>query len=273
MSESASDPAFSSEVADVYDALLVPMLFEPYAEAAAKRLANIEDGSIREVAAGTGVVTRAMARIVPSTVEITATDLSPSMIERASGIGTARSITWEPADVMALPYGDQSFDAVVCQFGVMFFRPKPAAFAEVVRVLRPGGRFEFSVWDGLEDNEFADVVAASLAALFPDDPIMFVERVPHGYHDADTIRADLRAGGFAADPTIEHLALTSRAATSADVAMAFCLGTPIRGELERRRAGCLPEAVRVATAALDERFGPTALAGRMSAALVSVSSP
>lgn len=273
MSDATPTPEFSVDVAEVYDELLVPMLFEPYAEVVAERLGGMERGALLEVAAGTGVVTRALARTLPGTVEITATDLSPGMLERAATIGTARPVEWKAADAMSLPFPDAAFDAVVCQFGVMFFTPKAAAFAEVVRVLRPGGRFEFSVWDGMADNEFADVVVRSLESIFPGDPITFVERVPHGYHDADSIRTDLRAGGFTAEPSIERVSLTSRAATAADVATAYCFGTPMRGELESRRLGCIPESTRIATAAIESAFGATGLEARMSATLVSVTSP
>ncbi len=273
MSDAAPTPEFSVDVAKVYDELLVPMLFEPYANAVADRLADLERGALLEVAAGTGVVTRALARTLPGTVEITATDLSPGMLERAAAIGTARPVEWKAADAMSLPFPDAAFDAVVCQFGVMFFTPKGAAFGEVVRVLRPGGLFEFSVWDAMADNEFADVVVRSLVSMFPDDPITFVERIPHGYHDADTIRTDLRAGGFTAEPSIERVPLTSRAATAVDVATAYCFGTPMRGELERRQPGCVPEATRIATAAVEAAFGTTGLESCMSATLVSVTSP
>lgn len=266
-------PVFSAAVAEMYDELLVPMLFEPYAASLCNCLADLTDGSVLEIAAGTGAVTRVMANRLPVTVEITATDLSPDMVARAARVGTARPVTWDTADVMELPFADASFDAVVCQFGVMFFDPKVAAFTEVRRVLRPGGTFAFLVWDGMDDNEFADVVVRSLGEMFPDEPLNFVERIPHGYHDPETIRADLGAAGFTAEPTLERIVLTSRAGSAADVATAYCLGTPMRGELEQRRAGCTADAVTRSTAAVEERFGATGLEGRMSAQLVWVTSP
>ena len=106
-------------------------------------------------------------------------------------------ITWKQADALALPFGDQSFDAVACQFGAMFFPDRVAGYKEARRVLKPGGHFIFNVWDRISENDFADVVTQALAEIFPDDPPRFMARTPHGYHDVDQIRADLKAAGFA----------------------------------------------------------------------------
>ena len=117
---------------------------------------------------------------------------------------------------MQLPFADGTFDAVVCQFGVMFFPDKSKAFSEARRVLRPGGVFIFNVWDRIEENEFADTVTTALASLFPEDPPRFLARTPHGYHDRRTIERDLASGGFTASPQIDTVAARSRAASAAD---------------------------------------------------------
>jgi len=112
---------------------------------------------------------------------------------------------------MRLPFPDASFDAVVCQFGVMFFPDKAAAYAEALRVLMPGGTFLFSTWDRIEENEFADVVTTALEAIFPADPPRFLARTPHGYHDVQAVRRDLAAGGFPGGVRIETVTARSRA--------------------------------------------------------------
>ena len=153
-------PPFSGSIPEVYDRYLVPMIFESYAEDIVARLGDSVGSveSVLEIAAGTGVVTRVMAaRLSPSTA-ITATDLNPDMIERGMAVGTGRPVTWQQADGMELPFDDESFDAVVCQFGAMFFADQRRAFSEVWRVLRPGGRFLFSVWDRIEANDFSLIV-------------------------------------------------------------------------------------------------------------------
>src|SRR6185503_7272248 len=105
-------------------------------------------------------------------------------------------VAFQPADAQHLPFDDSSFDALVCQFGVMFFPDRVAAFAEARRVLKPGGRFLFNVWDRLDRNPVSAAAAGAVAALFPDDPPDFFDRIPFGFHDKAPIEADLRAAGF-----------------------------------------------------------------------------
>jgi ubiquinone/menaquinone biosynthesis C-methylase UbiE len=143
------DKNFSGAIPELYEAYLVPLIFEPYAADLATRLAARSPSRVLEVAAGTGVVTRALTRTLPASTSIVATDLNQAMLDRARAVGTAYPVEWRTADALALPFPDRSFDAVVCQFGVMFFPDKPRAYAEARRVLRPGGAFVFNVWDSL----------------------------------------------------------------------------------------------------------------------------
>ncbi len=177
-------------------------------------------------------------------------------------------IEWRHADALALPFEDQSFDAVACQFGVMFFPDKIQGYKEARRVLRPDGYFFFNVWDQISENEFADVVTSALAALFPHDPPRFMARTPHGYHDVEQIRADLNAAGFM-DVSIDAVGETSKAASSRDVAIAYCQGTPLRNEIEARDASRLEEATNLSADALARRFGSGAVEGRIRAFVIT----
>jgi SAM-dependent methyltransferase len=259
------ESVLSSSVFDVYDELLVPLTFQAYADDMAHRLKDTRAGSILEVAAGTGAVTRALADALPHEVTITATDVVPGMVDRARRAGTTRPVTWEQADATALPYESESFDVVVCQFGAMFFEPKRDAFAEMRRVLRPGGQLLCSVWDGLEHNDFAAGVNDALQAHFLDEPPRFLERKPYAYHDRDEITADLRAAGFDEHPAIERVEHVSRSGEPIDVAAAFIGGTPLRDQIEARGPDLLAGAIAATAAVLTERFGPADLQGRMSA--------
>ena len=270
MSGPALDKVFAGSIPTFYDEVLVPLIFAPYASDLARRVAARAPRDVLEIAAGTGVVTRAMRALLPASTTLVATDLNPGMLDTAAKVGTPGPVKWQQADAMALPFDDASFDVVVCQFGVMFFPDKAKAFAETRRVLRPGGAFLFNAWDRIEDNEFADVVTAALAALFPDDPPRFLARTPHGYHDRAAIERDLRAGGFAAPARIETIAARSAAASPRVPALAYCEGTPLRSEIVARDASRLAEAIDLATAAVAKRFGSGAVDGRIQAHVVAV---
>ena len=264
-----SDKVFSGSIARLYESHLVPLIFQPYADDLARRIAALGAKDVLEIAAGTGVVTRALAAL-PGDLAIVATDLNPAMLDEAARIGTARPVRWQAADAMALPFEDASFDVVACQFGAMFFPDKAKAFAEARRVLRPGGTFVFNVWDRIEANDFADTVTAALAPLFPDDPPRFLARTPHGHHDVEVLARALAAGGFTATPTIDTVAARSRAATARIPAVAYCQGTPLRSEIEARGPGRLDEATEAATAAIERRFGPGPVDGRIQAHVIAV---
>jgi len=158
------DTAFSGSIASIYDDYLGPLIFEPYAQDLANRLSALRAERVLETAAGTGIVTHALLRVLSGGASVVATDLNQPMLDRAAERVASSRVSWQKADAQSLPFPDGAFDAVVCQFGVMFFPDKQKAFREARRVLRPGGRFIFNVWDGIEHNEFADLVNAAVAA-------------------------------------------------------------------------------------------------------------
>jgi ubiquinone/menaquinone biosynthesis C-methylase UbiE len=203
------------------------LIFEPYACDLAKRVADTAPKDVLETAAGTGVLTRAMAARLPATVLIVAT-----------------------------------------QFGTMFFPDKVAGYKEARRILRSGGHFIFNVWDRISENEFADVVTQALAVIFPNDPPRFMARTPHGYHDVEQIREQLRAADFA-EIAIDAVSEKSKAPSPRDAAVGFCEGTPLRNEIEARDASGLEHATAQATAALARRFGNGPIEGRIRAFVIS----
>jgi ubiquinone/menaquinone biosynthesis C-methylase UbiE len=259
------DTGFSGAIPQLYERLFVPMIFADYARDLAARVARAGSRHVLETAAGTGAVTRALAAALPADARIVATDLNQPMLDYGAAASPEDTrITRQQADALALPFADRSFDAVVCQFGAMFFPDKAKGYAEARRVLAPGGCFWLSVWDRLETSEFATVVDATVAALFPDDPPHFMARTPHGYHELERIRRDLQTAGFTSI-AIETLGLTSRSASARDAALAFCQGTPLRNEIEARDPARLAEVTDRAAEALAARFGAGAIEGRMSA--------
>jgi ubiquinone/menaquinone biosynthesis C-methylase UbiE len=232
-------------------------------------VARTSPRQVLETAAGTGVLTRALASRLPAEARLVATDLSRPMLEFAK----ARQppdyrIEWSEADALVLPFADNVFDAVTCQFGVMFFRDKLRAYKEVRRVLKPGGLFLFNVWDQISENELADVVTQSLAVLYPNDPPRFLSRIPHGYYNVRRIRSELSAAGFA-DISVNYLDKTSNASSPLDPAIAYCQGTPLRNQIEARDAAGVERATIRVAEAVAHRFGNHAGVSRIRALVVT----
>jgi SAM-dependent methyltransferase len=259
---------FTGTVAELYEKYMVPLMFEPYAVDLTARVARANPKRVLELAAGTGVVTRQLASTLSA--DIVASDLNPSMLEQARRLGTSRPVEWRQVDAMQLPFDAASFDAVVCQFGVMFFPDKPHAYAQSRRVLKPGGLFAFNSWGSIPSNEFAHAVNDALATVFPDDPPGFMARTPHGYHRAADIAHHLSAAGFTSTPSIETVVFKSRAESARVAAVAYCQGTPMRGEIEARDPNGLAQATQAAEAELTRRFGTGPIEGRIEALVVTV---
>ncbi len=263
-----SDKVFAGSIPENYDRHMVPLIFEPYAADLARRAASLTPGAVPETAAGTGVVTRALApRLSPGARYVVTVLNQPMLDHGASRQGPDSRIAWRQADALALPFEDAAFDLVCCQFGAMFFPDRARAYGEARRVLRAGGHFLFSVWDRIEENVFADDVTNALARIFPDNPPRFLARTPHGYHDTDLIRRELGEAGFSR-VAIETKAEQSRAASARVPAVAYCQGTLLRNEIEARAPGKLEAATDYAEAAIAERHGTGEVAARIQAHVV-----
>ena len=259
-----TDTVFAGSIPALYDKYLGPLIFQPYADDLAKRLSSLSTGRVLETAAGSGIVTRALLRSLPASVSVVATDLNQPMLDHAAAQTSFSNVSWQKVDAQVLPFPDRTFDAVVCQFGVMFFPDKQKAYREARRVLKAGGRFIFNAWDRIEDNEFADVVTTALTEIFPGDPPLFLARTPHGYHDKEVILDDLRSAGFA-DITVDTVTRRSVAASCRDPAIGYCQGTPLRNEIEARDASRLAEATEAATRRISEKFGKGPVDGKIQA--------
>ena len=260
---SDSKPSFGGSVPENYDRYLVPLIFEVYADDLASRLNVAEGGAVLETAAGTGVVTRKLRARLPASVALMATDLNDAMLDVArASLGDAGGVEIRIADATDLPFPDAAFNAVVCQFGVMFFPDKQRGYAEAARVLKPGGAFLFNVWDSLAHNALVRVTHECVAALCPDDPPPFLA-LPFGYHDVEEITRGLRAAGF---DDIEKAVLSrqSRAESAADVARGFAAGSPLLAELEARDMAGEQSVSAIETALIDS-FGTGPITAPMQA--------
>jgi SAM-dependent methyltransferase len=260
---------FTDSIADLYDAILGPFMFEPFARETAGRLASTS-GDVLEIAAGTGILTRELDRVLGPGARITATDLNPPMLAVGARKLASARVEWRPADALALPFADGSFDAVVVQFGVMFYPDKVAGHAEAARVLRSGGRYVAVVWDDLASNPVAQVVDQASRACFPEDPPAFLARTPHGHHDVGRLLADMVAAGFG-DSSAETVTLAAGRLTADELARGFCQGTPLRGEIAQRDEGRLGEVTAAVARALEARFGPGPVESTIQAHILTAS--
>jgi len=268
MSSSEASPLFAGSIPQIYAQYLVPILFEPYATDLSARMARLRPTRVLELAAGTGVLTRHLAQMLPEDTTIVATDLSQPMLDQAEATGTARPVEWRQADAQHLPFPDQAFDVVVCQFGVMFFPDKVQALSEARRVLRPQGQFIFNVWDRIEENEFTDTVLQAVQPLLKSNGSPFLTRIPHGYFERAVVQDDLAHAGFIRPPRISTVTARSRADAPHLPAVALCQGTPMRNELEAQGADVLQVATEQASAAMAARFGTGAVEGQLQALVV-----
>ena len=179
----------------IYDTVMGPLYFRPYAIDAAKRIAGLQPGSLLETACGTGILTRELEKGLPVTTQFVATDYSEEMLAYARKHAVSPHTTWQAADATALPFDNASFDAVVCQFGAMFFPDKVKGFAEAWRVLSPGGTFMFSTWDSLANNPLAEADRAVFIEFFSGKTPANLFTA-FSMHDPELVCRQLAAAGF-----------------------------------------------------------------------------
>lgn len=263
-----TDKVFQGSIPENYDRYMVPLIFEPYAADIARRAASFSPSAILETAAGSGVVTRALAPMLPRAASYVVTDLNQAMLDyAASRQPPDPRITWRQADALALPFESAAFDLVCCQFGAMFFPDRLAGYREARRVLKPGGYFLFNVWDRIEENVFANDVTNALAEVFPNDPPRFMARTPHGYHDTALIRSELVEAGFSR-VVIETRAEQSRASSPRLPAIAYCQGTLLRTEIEARDAGRLESVTDYVASVIADKHGRGEVAAKIQAHII-----
>lgn len=249
------DAAFVGSIPQNYDRYLGPLFFHDYAAAMAARLPVTTGMRVLETACGTGIVTERLARHLAGRGTLVATDLNAPMLAYAAANRSTGDIAWKEADATRLPFADAAFDAVVCQFGLMFFPDKAAGAREAFRVLRPGGEFLVSVWDSLDDNPVPRMTHETVSAFFPDDPPQFY-RIPFSLHDVAVVRDVLTGAGFE-DVRHERVEGVGSSPSATDAARGLIEGNPIYQAIMERRPTALAEieaaVAGVLAAALGDR--------------------
>lgn len=260
-----NSPAFAGSVPEFYERYMRGAFFEPYAEDMAARVTTMS-GPFLELACGTGVLTRQLLAHLPKDARLTATDLNPPMLAEARRrVAEDPRLVWAQADMTAVPFPDDGFGAVICQFGFMFPPDKATIFREARRILRPGGVLLFSVWDTLAANPANPVVLQALTGLFPSDPPRFLE-VPFGFQDQSLIRGLMEEAGFT-EIRMELVSKECRSSSARELALGLVRGTPLVGELVARGAD-MGRVEAVVTKALADFGGSAPCVSPMSALVV-----
>ena len=248
---------FTGSIPAAYDAFLGPMLFAPYADDLTARLTFPPTAAVLELACGTGILTGRLRRALPATATLIATDLNEPMLAHARAKVPDAGITWQPADAQALPFPDSTFDAVACQFGLMFVPEKAHAFGEVRRVLRPHGQFAFNVWSSLAENPMGRIARETISRYFTGDPPTFYE-VPFSFYDESYIGELLRAARFEV-VSCERVELEARSPTAQDAARGLVTGNPILRDVVERASAPPEEIIYAVAAALSAAGGAAPL--------------
>lgn len=224
---------FTGSIPTVYEEGLVPVIFTDFAQNMARRVAELGPTKVLELASGTGVVTRLLRNRLSPECTLVASDLNDPMLAIARRKFKAdERVSFESVDAMNLPFENQSFDVLTCQYGVMFFPDKIQSFTEAHRMLKDGGHYIFSTWDSLARNPFATIVQRVIEDTFAEDPPGFY-KVPFHYHDPDAIRLDMQKAGFSAVTVEQHH--MRKAIPSMDVfANALVYGNPLYEEIKMR---------------------------------------
>lgn len=262
--------AFVGSIPENYDRYLGPVLFDPYAADLASRLNVSADASVLELACGTGVVTRRLRDRLGSEARLIATDLNDAMLSYAArNFKPEDAIEWKQADAADLPFAEQSFDAVVCQFGLMFVPDKEKAMSETHRVLKPGGTFLFNVWDAIEYNELAHIAHTIIADFFDDNPPDFYE-VPFSFHDVEIINSFLSAAGFS-EVQFVLLRLPAVSPSAEEMARGLVHGNPVINALRERSESSIPEIEAAIAAAVAAQCGDDPVRAQMQALICNAS--
>jgi len=257
MTATSTHASFTGSIPENYDSYLGPLLFEFSAADMARRVADALDRPARvlEVACGTGISTRHLANTMPNGTAIIATDLNEAMLDHAANVnGNLSGVNYQQADALDLPFDEAEFDAVVCQFGIMFFPDKAKGMDEMTRVLKPGGVLALNVWDSLDRNPAVAIIDRVIKSFFESDPPRFLE-IPFGLHDIEEVRELFHNAGYEA-VSVARVSESVETADHSHPARGFVTGNPTIIEVEQRATVSADDIVAAAAEALEKELAP-----------------
>lgn len=263
-----SNAAFVGSIPENYDRYLGMVLFDPYAADLVARLDLPENAAVLELACGTGIVTRRLRDLLGPNDRLVATDLNEAMLGYAGlKFSPEDVVEWKQANATELTFAAESFDAVVCQFGLMFFPDKEKAMREMFRVLKPGGTLIFSTWDAIERNDLPNIAHGIISKFFEDNPPDFYD-IPFSIHDPEAIKSLVSAAGFGRIQ-VSVLPLEAISSSARDAAKGLVHGNPVITAIRERDESSIPEIVAAIAAAIAANCGDNPVRGRMQALICS----
>ena len=254
---------FGGEISQKYEDYLGPFLFEPYAIDLAARLNLTGVSNILELACGSGRLTKHIAAILPPGADFTATDLNTDMISIAKSKVTSDRVIWATADMLDLPCENESFDLVVCQFGIMLVPDQQKALSEIFRVLKTGGKIVFSTWSDVNYNRLwaiADTVMIAVLgkSMIGSDP------GPFAMGDENIVLARLKGVGFGKS-TATLVKFTGETESAAKAAHGFIYGLPVGLYILKEAPDLMPEVLKILEEKLQSELGDQPLKAPMAA--------
>jgi ubiquinone/menaquinone biosynthesis C-methylase UbiE len=266
------DAAFVGSIPENYDRYLGPIFFQHYADDLVARLPVTSEMRVLETACGTGILTERLVRRLAGRGTVVATDLNQPMIAHGQRkLPGTPHLEWRQADATKLPFQDASFDAVVCQFGLMFFPDKALGIREAYRVLKPGGRYIFNTWGALAHNPVARITHETIASFFPADPPQFYT-VPFSLHDKTMVCAWLEAAGFE-DIESHSVTMIGVSPSAAEAAIGLIEGNPVYTAIMDRRPEVLTDIKAAVITNLAAQLGDHPLRCNLRALVFSTRRP
>jgi SAM-dependent methyltransferase len=234
--------AYAGMIPRAYHNGLGPMFFEPYAREVAHRLALCPGARVLETAAGTGIVTRHLLARLPPDGQLVASDIEAAMLSIAQAATPPdQRVQWRIVDACALPFEENSFDAMVCQFALMFFPDQVSALREARRVVKPGQAIVMSVWGSLAENPIAQIAHETVTSFFPATPPRFYER-PFGLSEARVFDLFVKAGFDSV--VCDTVDLVGESANAERAAEGLIRGTPVSQEIADLDGSAFPAVIR-----------------------------
>lgn len=254
---------FEKTIPGVYERYLGPYLYEPYALYVTNMVKENPKQAL-EIGAGSGRLTNHLAKKIGLNAKLTAMDINPEMLEIAKVKVKEPNVEFQVADAQSLPFADNSFDFVVCQFGFMFLPDKQKGFNEAWRVLKSGGQFIFVTWDKAENNITLHISQQTIMDLLKATPPPFFGRAYSSMNNPDELKSYAKIAGFE-NITVQKITLEGESPTAMDAAIGFVEGNGIIREILKEGTELLETIKSTIVSKINEQVSPNPVRSKLNA--------